>query len=512
MLYLVFVLTFLCGILFYSLSPRDDQLKWDMHRAEGFIAGFLAQHQSAKDYIDMWLGVDYKNKANTTMSFNLNKKTDGENFDFLLFAPVGTAIDIDENSQDNSAPNIQNDNGPGFIQTAVFCLDESDQLIDCNGGGGDVSDVYLASYSQVFKDGANNVFHRPTWWPSEESNRQRRYGSWRRSITHRTRGSYSCGVLTCTQWDADNNCTRWGIDNGQRIYLPNGQCAMTVPKSIVDGLNGTANLSDDKLNDILFCLTRLEKSPAEYYVSGLTALYDGINNLETGAEGNRLGDGTSGKWQDLLSMQEASYNNNDDVVFSELSVATDSSKQGVKFPNIVIKNPFTDFTLTLLLKGYQNDADFNVFVTNLGTLTLRLQKNGNTNTLAIFNKDLNSIGLSDADNLARKKLSIETDKNIISLTLMGSGSGLEVYVNGYKADTMTIDDNTSYVSFSGVPLVITHGTGGGLIYGVRYYSGKRLTTNAQERNGRLVPSELTKDFNVDSKRYGIGTKANPFES
>ena len=76
MLYLVFVLTFLCGILFYSLSPRDDHLKWDMHRAEGFIAGFLAQHQSAKDYIGMWLGVDYKSQNDTITNFNLNKKTD----------------------------------------------------------------------------------------------------------------------------------------------------------------------------------------------------------------------------------------------------------------------------------------------------------------------------------------------------------------------------------------------------------------------------------------------------
>ncbi|MBE6446497.1 MAG: hypothetical protein E7021_03750 [Alphaproteobacteria bacterium] len=503
MLYLVFVLTFLCGILFYSLSPRDDHLKWDMHRAEGFIAGFLAQHQSAKDYIDMWLGVDYKNKADGITNFNLNKETDGDNFDFLLFAPVGTAIDIDKNAQ-GRAPNIQSNNGSGYIQTAVFCLDESDQLIDCNGGGGDVSDVYLASYSQVFKDGADNVFHRPTWWPSEESNRQRRFGSWRRSITHRTRGSYSCGVLTCTGWDVDNDCTRWCIDNGQRIYLPNGQCAMTVPTSIVERLNDTADLSDDKLNDILFCLTRLKKNPSEYYVAGLTALYDGINNQETGAEGERYS-GEANFWPDLITIESA-YT---DVSGSEQhvtfagdtpAVATDSSNGGVKFPNINIRDPFTNFTLTLLLKGYQEDANFNIDVLNLGNLKLRLKNDDGSYTVQILDSD---------GEVANRSLSLNPNE-IISLTVIGSSDDLKVYVNGYDEAAFTVGDNAGYVSPAETPLAITHGTGGGLIYGVRYYSGKRLTTTPQERNGRLVPSELGKNFNVDSKRYGIGTQENPF--
>lgn len=505
MLYLVFVLTFLCGILFYSLSPRDDHLKWDMHRAEGFIAGFLAQHQSAKDYIDMWLGVDYKSQNDTITNFNLQQKTDGDNFDFLLFAPVGTAIDIDKNAQ-GGAPNIQSNKDPGYIQTAVFCLNESDSLTYCNGES--VSDVYLASYSQVFKDGADNVFHRPTWWPPEESNRQRRYGSWRRSITHRTRGSYSCGVLTCTGWGTDNDCTRWCIDNGQRIYLPNGQCAMTVPTSIVEGLNGTAKLSDDKLNDILFCLTRLKKNPSEYYVAGLTALYDGINNQETGAEGERYS-GAGNFWPDLKTDGRA-YTQ--DVSGSEQhvtfagntpAVATDSSNGGVKFPNINIKDPFTDFTLTLLLKGYQEDANFNIDVLNLGNLKLRLKNDDGSYTVQILNSSNSAVG--------NKSLSLNPNE-IISLTVIGSSDDLKVYVNGYDDEAaFTVGDNAGYVSSVATPLAITHGTGGGLIYGVRYYLGKRLTTTTQERNGRVVPSELGKNFNVDSKRYGIGTKTNPFE-
>lgn len=497
MLYLVFVLTFLCGILFYSLSPRDDHLKWDMHRAEGFIAGFLAQHQSAKDYIDMWLGVDYTNKADGITNFNLNKETDGDNFDFLLFAPVGTAIDIDKDAQ-GGAPNIQSNNGPGYIQTAVFCLNGSD-LTGCNGT---ISDVYLASYSQV--DDAGEV--RPAWWPPEQSNRQRRYGSWRRSITHRTRGSYSCGVLTCTGWDVDNKCEKWCIDNGQRIYLPNGQCAMTVPKSIVKGLNDSADLSDDKLNDVLFCLTRLKKNPSEYYVAGLNALYDGINNQETGAEGERYS-GEGNFWPDLIAIGSA-YTQ--DVSGSEQhvtfagdtpAVATESSNGGVRFPNIDIRDPFTDFTLTLLLKGHLDDANFNIDVLNLGNLKLRLENDDGSYTVQILDSD---------GEVANRSLSLNPNE-IISLTVIGSSDDLKVYVNGHNEEAFTVAQSAGYVSSAETPLAITHGTGGGLIYGVRYYSGKRLTTTTQKRNGRVVPSELGKNFNVDSKRYGIGTKANPFE-
>ena len=51
MLYLLFVLTFLCGILFYGMSPHDKQLDMTAHQAEGMIVTFLAQHQAAKDYL-----------------------------------------------------------------------------------------------------------------------------------------------------------------------------------------------------------------------------------------------------------------------------------------------------------------------------------------------------------------------------------------------------------------------------------------------------------------------------
>ena len=45
------------------------------------------------------------------------------------------------------------------------------------------------------------------------------------------------------------------------------------------------------------------------------------------------------------------------------------------------------------------------------------------------------------------------------------------------------------------------------VYGVRYYQGKRLTTEREYRNGSMVVSELEKNFETDSKRYNIPAPA-----
>ena len=63
MLYLLAVLTFLAGIFFYGMSPRDDQMQLQANQAEGMVLPFLNQHQAARDYLYTWLGASEKVSA-----------------------------------------------------------------------------------------------------------------------------------------------------------------------------------------------------------------------------------------------------------------------------------------------------------------------------------------------------------------------------------------------------------------------------------------------------------------
>ncbi|MGN0919769.1 MAG: hypothetical protein ACI4OR_03315, partial [Alphaproteobacteria bacterium] len=85
MLYLLFVLTFLCGILFYGMSPSDKSLEMTSHQAEGMIISFINQHQAAKDYVYTWLGVG---------SSNLRSNDGTLNPEFIKMMPKGIMQDM----------------------------------------------------------------------------------------------------------------------------------------------------------------------------------------------------------------------------------------------------------------------------------------------------------------------------------------------------------------------------------------------------------------------------------
>ena len=520
MLYLVFVLTFLCGILFYSLSPRDDQLKWDMHRAEGFIAGFLAQHQSAKDYIAAWLGVDYKSKANTY--FSLSKKTEVpvydsegnpsghtiDEFSFLLYAPKMAVVDV--SSEQGETPNILGTKD-GAIQTSVFCLNSNEELVSCNLGS--VSDVYLASYSQTLSSSGTG---RPIWWPNENANRQRRYESWRRAITHRTRGSYSCGVLTCAG-ELEENASRqkkcdlkdgkqWCIDNGQMVLLPDGKCAQRVPQSIINAL-GCDGFKSSYCSDAFFCISKIKNGPGEYYAPGLNAFYDAINNRNTGAEGERA---SKDAWADLIHTQgicnttnpenthcavtSDSYNNGVDFS-SDHNAAYFYGSKYIKIPVQVgdtTNGPFKDFTWTILLGA--PDSGQSITFLNSGKFNLKFKNNSNEASVLL---------MKDNTQLAESQKFIVSNDQIVSLTVIGSENRIKIYVNtdeilDYTKGTWGASD---YANDS--VAIKTTNANNEYLYGIRYYT-RQLTTENRLRAGQIELSELAQNFNVDSKRYGIG--------
>ena len=125
MLYLLFVLTFLAGILFYGLSPHDKGLDMTAHQAEGMIVTFLAQHQAAKDYLYKWLGADdTETTGNLQNGTNFSKADNNGVFDLRSTMPRELTTD-DMCSGNNGVPGqntCRDDEGnaiPGFVSQVV---------------------------------------------------------------------------------------------------------------------------------------------------------------------------------------------------------------------------------------------------------------------------------------------------------------------------------------------------------------------------------------------------------
>ena len=521
MLYLVYVLTFLAGILFYALSPRDDQVNLDTYRAEGFIVSFLAQHQAAKDYMTQWLGFN----LTSATQFNLTTDMFGNFLPVAMFddkpllkdMEVHYDADISDDQNNTEAAGYQKiaGNTDAAYQTTVICTTRtSDIPVACNGV--DVQ-PYLITY--------NGASQRPEWWPKETNNRQRRYGTWRNAFSYRTNGSRNCGVLVCGQyWDKDNFVCRtaegasdakgyWCVDNGQAVRIP-GQsgCAQQVPLAVSSALG----CESGACSDTFFCISKVKQGPDRYYVSGLTAFYDGINNQNTGAEGNR--NEGSIKWTDLVrpdSTKQANVSDGD-VNFDTGLMA---SQSGVTFPDFRIVNSsgtlFRDFTLTILLKGAGSTYDMDIKFLDLGSLQFHLVGTG-ANKPHIEIQFSGLAGNNDTIPSTPTPLPIDVNQNIISLTVIGSPTALNVYANAGSTPIATLTE-TDWETKKGASspeatmmtyypdLVISTEANTAYIYGVRYYQNKALSVTRRTIKGHFVPSELEQNFKMDSKRYGIGS-------
>ena len=470
MLYLLFVLTFLAGILFYGLSPSDKNLQQYAHQSEGMIVTFLAQHQAAKDYLYTWLGAS---DASTVG----NLQTGGDKFLKAESAPANSAFDFEKMiPQSLTSSMCLNNNGVPGKDGKNNCFVSK---VVPNVAGKD----YVITYG-----GWNNGYNRPDWWP-EEGQRMRRFESWRKAIANRTRGSISCGVLFKHNSD-------WCIDNGETALTPDGSCMTTVPSGVIDALPAPYKTNDGEgLHDLLFCMTRFTPGLSSY-VSGLTYFYDGLSNLDFGQRtttvtnaGVNLANKSFSKI--ILRNNSGDLSGSDGICTSSgPCYALTQNGRRIDTPISLTTGPFT---ITVLAKNALNTNNV-MFGDGAGTdptgrhiLFSRRAGSGNK----FFEFYFGNGNPGGTANQAFLFESYNNKNNLISWTITYDGSKMKLYENTKLRQSGTIRSDLSG-NFS-IWVADEYGTD---IYGIRAY------------NSALGEEEIRQNFKVDQKRFGIADICN----
>ena len=486
MLYLLFVLTFIAGILFYGMAPREDRLELNARQAEGMILSFVNQHQAARDYLFTWLGAGTAGAEGSNvqsggylqpefiqmMPGKRIRYTNGGSEIHKSNKPEGISIDMCDNNR--GTPGVSN-GGCNFttmsdINTAAVSTVEDipgfvSRVVDADGKH------YVITYGGWEPCGESD-FCRPSWWP-REGQRMRKYESWRRAITKRTRGSKDCGVLF-------KNGSTWCIDNGQTVFKDEGagtpQCAKKVPQAIIDAMPNDYKPTKG-LEDLLFCMSEFNQGLTPPYEVGIQNFFDGLSNR---AFGHHL-TGTK-DWKDLTK---------------------ESYVRGEHFPE---KGPYADittpissgiqfgskFTLTVLVKMAGLSAGFNILSRHSeagyaeNTAPVFYQKAGEDSQYCL---KLNPEGVDEDEKCIK---SCNKSTNIISWTFVVNGNNVSVYENA----TFHFTQNLTGGTFPSKYLFIGGSGQSADIYGIRYY------------DKLLGEKEIKKNFHVDQKRFGIPDTGN----
>ena len=508
MLYLLFVLTFLAGILFYGMSPRDDKLQMDVHQAEGMILSFVSQHQAAKDYVYTWLGVGPVG-SNVLANGFLHP-----NFENMMWGKGNFGgIKPEVCDGNNTVPGISCRNGadqiPGFVSRVICvnkCVDPAaaaaaspcalndEDVVDCDNvvvPAGRSRRSYVITYGgwQNCNDG---VCTRPDWWPTQ-GQRMRKFESWRKAISKRTRNSASCGFLfSTTDHPADNT---WCIDNGETAYERDDVCQNPVPPSLIRQLREAYGLPSQHygyLYDLLFCYSGFKQGIPGHYASGVRYFYDGISNAGPGQHT------TGNSWQNLAGNEtmattltvnpyieqgnaglntgidlDASYTLTIILTYTRDGGAPGNNNVGAVFDIFKIPGGAVEDTI------FQKTEDHEQFQTNF---------TGGANFLADACNGATKTGEGDA-------------RGIISWTFVVNGQEMQVYENATLTPFGTTGA-TTIVNTNGQRLMIGPATKGNAhIYGIRYYPGTQLT---QE--------EIAQNFKADQKRFGIPDRNNGIQA
>ena len=500
MLYLLFALTFLAGILFYGMSPREDKLNLDTNQAEGMIVSFLNQHQAAKDYVYAWMGVGPND--GTALS---NVKQELQNESFLRAEPIGSVFDftswlpsdpngmnvtadicaLDSNNVNKGRPGKENNPSSCFV-SRVVCVNNSGTWVQ-NCADTTVRERYVVTYGGWADcDGTN--CNRPRWWPAE-SVRVRKFERWRKAMANRTRGSISCGTLY-------KNGATWCIDNGETVFKQEGVaspvCLNPVPSAIIERLPYT----DAEKDDLFLCYSKI-KPTLRNYVSGMTYFFDGISNIGLGRHTEEK------KWQNLSNFAEFPIQS--DILsfpvgkaYAELRGTLDT---GISLANeytltIVADNP-TGTAATLL--GYIDN--------NIPTPIFEKVSNNNNDMFQINFHETNPAVIIETacNNHPDKNNNAVTEDRILSWTLVvqhcedtPAKTCITVYENTTRRDDFTTDNGPVIEGAAGRNLFLR---GEGIdkatrIYGIRYYPSV------------LTPGQILQNFKVDQKRFGISDVKN----
>ncbi len=451
MLYLMAVLTFLAGILFYTLSPREDRLNIEVFQGEPFIQSFLSQHQAAKDYLRRWYGIQKPDPADDRTVFNLQPE-------FLEYMDIHLGSEMCYNNA--ALDPLAADDAPCFV-SRIACLNTAGTAAQaCK----DSDNIYVVTYGGLYYDAAKNEYERPAWWPQESTSRARRNERWRRSFATRTSGSQTCGTIFDDPTSTGNFC----LDNGVRA-IKNGVCAKPIPAGLVAVLFPSGPTSD-----MFLCMSKVKQGPFAYYPANLVHFWDGLDNQAKHAPNSssksRL-EGTTGKWLDLVSTTVAGKYDTSTKVFSDLNGAY-FGPDSVKRPAITLEGPNTavdfdinsgvlthDFTLTLLVGfdpqtassvGAVHDinpaVDLIRFESGTGgflTLTARPIDTSNADEADLTKPtvlELNVLGNGASGKIPVLDFDIKR-RLIHSLTLQRQGNHIYLFTDDLKEPEMSIDLN-----------------------------------------------------------------------
>ena len=490
MLYLLFVLTFLCGILFYGMSPHDKQLDMTAHQAEGMIVTFLAQHQAAKDYLYTWLGMGPAGNANSNVQTNNFLKTDFAKMELGFKKKSGSEYGI---TSDMCTDNTDTPGDSG--KTSCFVS----KVVCTNAAGTNTAtcgDTSTKHYVITYGGWANAAFDRPDWWPSKGT-RMRRFESWRKAIANRTRGSISCGVLFYNGTGTSDSANNWCIDNGETQYKneKGSTCMNPVPSAVINALPASYKSNNYKgAHDLLFCMSEFKQGvkPGHYAVSP-AYFYDGLSNIGVGQHQN-----TDDKnWVDLVEPLNATR---------KITTATKVCMEKPCFTltnaeNADLKTPFSlssSYTITLLVDLKETSQKFDLFA-NLITLSgtdypvFRHEKTCGDGESVDISGDCFRVMNGEA-----KKVwftSYNSYEKLTSWTIVVDGTKMRIYENAvlrYEQNKPALKSETGNNMFK----MKAYDNNGARIYGIRYYSSA------------LTQTEIQKNFKVDQKRFGIPDKNN----
>ena len=513
MLYLLFVLTFLAGILFYGMSPRDDKLQMDVHQAEGMILSFVSQHQAAKDYVYTWLGVGPVG-SNVLANGFLHP-----NFENMVWGKGNDGIKPEVCDGNNGVPGFnscQNEEAkqiPGFVSRVICvnkCVDTAaaaaaaspcglndEQVVDCDNvvvPAGRSRRSYVITYGG-WQNCNGGTCTRPDWWPTQ-GQRMRKFESWRKAISKRTRNSASCGFLFSTDDDHPTDST-WCIDNGETAYERDDVCQNPVPPSLIGQLREAYGLPSQHygyLYDLLFCYSGFKQGIPGHYASGVRYFYDGISNAGPGQHT------TGGNWQNLAGNETMTTTLTDHPYIERDSELDTEIVLGASYTLTIILT----YTMDGGAPGNNNvGAVFDIFRipeeasdTEPQKIAKRIFQKTNAHEQFQTNFSDGTNFLADACNGATKTGEGDA-RGIISWTFVVNGQKMKVYENATLTPFGT-DNVTTIVNTNGKQLMIGPATEGNAhIYGIRYYPGAELT---QE--------EIAQNFKADQKRFGIPDRNN----
>ena len=547
MLYLFSFLTMLIGLLIYMMDPvpTDLRRKEDVAGAEAYIVGFVNQHQAAKDYLYQWLGRVYPLDGSKAEVYSIGSNSINNDFDAAVVAIPGLALDKTMDPPDTGISmelerqiaddtdkigHLQSAGGidkKGSYFSALMCLDDSDVLTrcykyDCDGATGKTSCSDSGTIKKVyFAEGVvpyaitYSTLEQPAWWDDKVPSKALRQRLWYRALTNRTHASESCGVLLYADeghwekrsrnrvdWVTGNTPPKYCISNGQR-------CVRILPAGAESFLKKV--LVTDDLEGVFFCMTAY-KNP---YEGTPMFNYDGIDHYASGGGGPDNGNvwyPVEGSFEQIdVSSWGGGLGLSSVTKKFALTSTLSSVTGGFTMP---FNHTTNDFTLTFIMNFGDSESGNDGWYVGPDTNTDNGYFGVHQKSNVLWFHPHQGLGEDSANpsNLAPRFIEdatgVNSDINVSgpeyytkgthSWTIVRKSGRMFLYLDGWWICSPEGDDGwEAQTSPSGTAPAVVIGAVPTSIGAIRYYSGAL--------NGR----QIKKNFEVDSRRYGITKQRSP---